>query len=304
MQLQVLLVAGTHGNEINGTWLFEEWNKSPFLINTHGVKTFKVIGNPAAKKAGKRYIDNDLNRSFQEESILSLNSSNLEGKRAIELVDLYGESGHNPCQIALDFHTTTASMGSCLVVYGRRDADLALASLIQNQLGLPIYLHESDQKQTGFLVESWPCGLVVEIGPIGQGLLNSRIISQTKLILEALMEQIHQVKNLNIFFPDNLIIHRHIKSIDFPRDDEGNIDGYVHSLRQSKDWQELNKNDELFSKLNGEIIRFEEDEPFIPVFINEAAYAEKNIAMSFTKRELWNLKKEWKQSLIDLVHQK
>ncbi len=304
MPLQVLLVAGTHGNEINGIFLFDQWKKSSLSINTYGIKTYKVIGNPEAQKAGKRYIHQDLNRSFQEESVLSINSSILEVSRASQLVNLYGEAGENPCQIALDFHTTTASMGSCLVVYGRRHADLALASLIQNQLGLPIYLHESDQKQTGFLVESWPCGIVVEIGPIAQGLLNSRVISQTKLILEASMEKIHQIKNLNLFFPDKLIIHRHIKSIDFPRDEEGNIDGYVHPLRQSKDWQKLKKNDELFSKLNGEIIRFKEDEPYIPVFINEAAYVEKNIAMSFTKRELWDLKKEWKQSLIDLVNQR
>ena len=88
------------------------------------------------------------------------------------------------------------------------------------------------------------------------------------------------------------------------KDEKGNIDGFVHSHRQSKDWQELKKNDELFFTLNGETIRFEEDEPYIPVFINEAAYVEKNIAMSFTKRELWDFKKVWKQSLIDLVHQK
>ena len=304
MQLQVLLVAGTHGNEVNGIWLFDEWKKSSFLINTYGIKTFSVIGNPEAKKSGKRYIDNDLNRSFQKKLFFSINHSNLEGMRARELVNLYGEAGKNPCQIALDFHTTTASMGSCLVIYGRRNADLALASLIQNKLGLPVYLHESDREQTGFLVESWPCGLVVEIGPVGQGLLNSEIISQTKLILETVMEQIHQVNNLNLFFPEKLVIHRHIKSIDFPRDEEGNINGYVHSLRQSKDWQKLNKKDELFCKLNGEVIRFEEDEAYIPVFINEAAYAEKSIAMSFTKKELWDLKKEWKQSLIDLVLQK
>ena len=303
-QLQVLLVAGTHGNEINGIWLFDEWKKSPFLINTHGIKTFQVIGNPEAKKAGKRYIHSDLNRSFKEETFLSTNSSNVEERRASDLVDFYGEAGENPCQIVLDFHTTTASMGSCLVVYGRRDADLALASLIQNQLGLPIYLHESDQKQTGFLVESWPCGLVVEIGPVGQSLLNSRIISQTKLILETLLEQIHKVMNFNLFFPEKLVIHRHIKNIDFPRDEEGNIVGYVHYLRQSKDWQELKKDDELFFKFNGEIIRYEENEPYIPVFINEAAYMEKNIAMSFTRRESWNFKESWRQSLIDLVHQK
>ena len=302
MQLQVLLVAGTHGNEINGIWLFEEWKKSSFLIKTHGIKTCQIIGNPEANKAGQRYIHDDLNRSFKEDYFLSINSSNVEKIRANELLKLYGSSGQNPCQIALDFHTTTASMGSCLVVYGRRDADLALAALIQNKLGLPIYLHESDKKQTGFLVESWPCGIVVEIGPIGQGLLNSEIISQTKLILENVLEQIQQVKNLNLFFPEKLIIHRHIKSIDFPRDEEGHIDGYVHSQRQSRDWIPLKKNDELFYKLNGETINYNENESYIPVFINEAAYMEKNIAMSFTKRELWDCKPQWKQSLVDLIH--
>jgi len=303
MQLQVLLVAGTHGNEINGIWLFEQWEKSPFLINTHGIKIYKVIGNPEAQKAGKRYIHNDLNRSFLKESFSSINSSNLERIRANQLVQLYGNQGENPCQIALDFHTTTASMGSCLVVYGRRDTDLALAGLIQNKLGLPIYLHESDKKQKGFLVESWPCGIVIEIGPIGQGLLNSRIIFQTKLILENLLEQIKGLKNLNLFFPDKLIIHRHIKSIDFPRDEENNINGYVHPLRQSKDWYPLKKNDELFYKFNGEIVKFEENEPYVPVFINEAAYMEKNIAMSLTKREVWDFEDKWKKSLIELVHQ-
>ena len=83
MQLQVLLVAGTHGNEINGIFLFDQWEKSPLLINTHGIKTFKVIGNPEAKKAGKRYIHQDLNRSFHEESFLAINSSSLESIRGI-----------------------------------------------------------------------------------------------------------------------------------------------------------------------------------------------------------------------------
>ena len=303
MQLQVLLVAGTHGNEINGIWLFEQWDKLPFLINTHGIKTHKVIGNPEAKKACKRYINSDLNRSFIEESFSSINHSNIEAKRAHQLVQLYGNKGENPCQIVLDFHTTTAAMGSCLVVYGRRNNDLALAGLIQNKLGLPIYLHESDKEQTGFLVESWPCGLVIEIGPVGQGLLNSRIISQTKLILENLLEQIQNVNNLNLFFPDKLIIHRHVKSIDYPRDEEGNINGFVHPLRQGRDWYPLKKNDELFYLLNGEIIKFDENEKYIPVFINEAAYMEKKIAMSFTKREVWDFDDKWGESLIELVAQ-
>ena len=43
-------------------------------------------------------------------------------------------------------------------------------------------------------------------------------------------------------------------------------------------------------------------EPYVPVFINEAAYMEKNIAMSLTKRELWDFEENWKRSLIELVN--
>ena len=51
----------------------------------------------------------------------------------------------------------------------------------------------------------------------------------------------------------------------------------------------------------GETIKFQEKETFIPVFINEAAYMEKNIAMSLTKREVWEFNSEWKQALFNLV---
>ncbi len=300
-EIQVLLVAGTHGNEINPIWLFEQWDKLAVLINTYGIATHKVIGNPKAYKSGKRYINNDLNRSFVKQSFSKTNHSNFEITRAADLLQIYGENGENPCQIALDFHTTTSSMGSCLVVYGRRASDLALASLLQSKLGLPIYLHESDDAQTGFLVESWKCGLVIEIGPVAQGLFDSRIISQTKIILESCLEQIKLVENDDVFFPDKLIVHRHIKSIDFPRDSKGFINGCVHPLQQSKDWYPLQLNDELFLIPEGKTIKFEEKETFIPVFINEAAYMEKNIAMSLTKREVWEFKSEWKKALFDLV---
>ena len=63
----VLLVAGTHGNEINAPWLFEQWFKNPNLINTHGLGISRIIGNPAAFEAGRRYLDRDLNRSFQND---------------------------------------------------------------------------------------------------------------------------------------------------------------------------------------------------------------------------------------------
>ena len=36
--LDVLLVAGTHGNEVNAPWLLDRWTQCPDLIDTHGLR--------------------------------------------------------------------------------------------------------------------------------------------------------------------------------------------------------------------------------------------------------------------------
>ena len=46
--LQVLLVAGTHGNEINAPWVFDQWKQNQDLIDSCGLKVVSVIGNPLA----------------------------------------------------------------------------------------------------------------------------------------------------------------------------------------------------------------------------------------------------------------
>ena len=65
--VQVLLVAGTHGNEINAPWLFDQWENNLDFEKISGIKLYRVIGNPLAGKACSRYLDRDLNRSFSPE---------------------------------------------------------------------------------------------------------------------------------------------------------------------------------------------------------------------------------------------
>ena len=77
-------------------------------------------------------------------------------------------------------------MGTSIVIYGRRIKDFCLAALLQNKFGLPIYLHEKDKRQTGFLVEAWPCGLVIEIGPVAQNYYDSKIINRFLIIMNSL----------------------------------------------------------------------------------------------------------------------
>ena len=45
---RVLVVAGTHGNEINGPWLLDQWRRHPALIDSKGLEVQLAIGNPAA----------------------------------------------------------------------------------------------------------------------------------------------------------------------------------------------------------------------------------------------------------------
>ncbi len=299
--LQVLLVAGTHGNEVNAPWLFEEWSKKPWLINTNGLSVCKVIGNPLAYKSCRRYLERDLNRSFLFGSCDAQSNKAYEFERARELLSLFGSSSDQPCQLCIDFHSTTAAMGSCLVVYGRRPADLALASLMQARLGLPVYLHEGDYSQTGFLVEAWPCGVVVEIGPVPQGILNAKIVEQTHIALEACLGEIAKARSRMSNFPKQLVIHRHLGSLDFPRDSEGKVESFIHSSLDGADWHPLCSGAPLFISSDGDVQRFYEDESVVPVFINEAAYMEKNIAMSLTKREVWPFSNKWSLALEDLI---
>ena len=47
----VLVVAGTHGNELNASWLLDQWELQPELVDTGGLFCRRVIGNPQARAA-------------------------------------------------------------------------------------------------------------------------------------------------------------------------------------------------------------------------------------------------------------
>ena len=297
----VLVVAGTHGNELNAPWLLQQWDRQPDLINSAGLSIQRLVGNPQAQAAMRRYIDRDLNRSFRPDLLEQL-GGDLEMRRARELVGRFGPKGDEPCSVVLDLHSTTAAMGCSLVLYGRRPADLALAALVQGALGLPIYLHESDSAQTGFLVERWPCGLVVEVGPVPQGVLEARIVRQTRIAVEVCLEALAAVRSGEMRPPRQVVVHRHLGSCDVPRGESDQPHALIHQRLQGRDWVPLKPSDAIYQAADGTTVETPKIEhPSIPVFINEAAYAEKHIAFSLTKREVWAIEPQWLQQLRALM---
>ena len=217
---KILIVSGTHGNEINPVWAVNQFCKRDNIIDNNIEYKF-IIGNPLALKKGVRYLDTDLNRSFDFKKIF--NKTNYEVERANLLVEKFGINSSEACDIAIDLHTTTANMGTSIVMYGRRNVDFCLAALLQNKFGLPIYLHENDKNQKGFLVEAWPCGLVIEIGSVAQNFYDPNIINRFLIIISDLRDEINKLKNNLIELPRELFVHVHQGSIDYPREKNGNI---------------------------------------------------------------------------------
>ncbi len=306
---RVLVVAGTHGNEINGPWLLEQWERFPFLLDTCGFDVVPIIGNPAAYARGSRYLDRDLNRSFQPDLLRQAELAqrdasvkvDLEVQRAHDLVSRYGPDGIEACDLVVDLHSTTSAMGNCLVLYGRRPADLALASLLQRRLGLPIYLHENDPAQHGFLAERWPCGLAIEVGPVPQMVRHNVILRQTRLALQEVFAACSEVLAGEARYPKELIIHRYVRNLDYPRTSSGLEPVCFHLDRQGSDWRFLRFGDPIFERADGSCVVYEGEDGLVPIFINEAAYAEKSIALTLTSRECWPLSSEWTEALASIL---
>jgi aspartoacylase len=299
---KVLVVAGTHGNERNGPWLLEHWRSRPGALQSHGLELELVLGNPAAHAQNRRYLERDLNRCFAPSLLADASLDGADLQRARELLLRHGPAGEAPCLVVLDLHSTTSAMGNALVVYGRRPADLALAAGVQGLLGLPIYLHEADQAQTGFLVESWPCGLVIEVGPVPQGVIQAQICRQTQLGVESALEVLAAAQRGPLRLPTELVVHRHLGSLDLPRRPDGSPAACLHPALQHRDWHPLQSGDPVFLDSHGATSGFVpprglEGQPVWPVFVNEAAYGEKGIALSLTSRECWPVRSEWPKAL-------
>ncbi|MFY8150273.1 MAG: aspartoacylase [Prochlorococcaceae cyanobacterium] len=299
---RVLVVAGTHGNERNAPWLLAAWRRNPALLASSGLALHLVEGNPGALAAGVRYLDRDLNRSFSPALLEDPAQENREVRRARELLAQHGPAGREPAAVVFDLHSTTAAMGNSLVVYGRRPADLALAAALQGRLGLPIYLHEADPRQQGFLVERWPCGLVIEVGPVPQGVLTPGICRQTQIALEEALAVLVAAADGCLRLPEQLVVHRHCCSLDLPRDPDGRPQACLDPRRERRDWQLLRAGDPLLEGADGRRWGYVpppglEDQPVWPVFLNEAAYGEKGIALSLTTRELWPRQPAWGEAL-------
>ena len=85
--------------------------------------------------------------------------------------------------------------------------------------------------------------------------------------------------------PAEMTVYQTLSSIDYPRDPSGKLTAMIHPQLQFKDYQPLHPGDPMFMTFTGETIPYRGESSVFPIFLNEAAYYEKGIAMTLTAKQ-------------------
>ncbi len=283
---RVLIVGGTHGNEFTGAYIVKKLEQYPDQVRRSTFETVTLLANPKAFATVRRYIDTDLNRCFRRRDLQDLTRSSYEEIRAREINSLFGVNGKTPADVILDLHSTTANMG-LTVITNEHPFNLRLVAYLQsvNPLVKVYSLPKSDQEYSG-LPSICEFGCTIEVGPVAQGVLQAEQFQQTEALIDTALNYLeHRNRGVLSSFDNALTIYRYVGTIDYPRNDSGEIQAMIHPQIQFKDYEPLHPGDPIFLTFDGEAIAYEGTSTVYPVFINEAAYYEKGIAMCLTHKQ-------------------
>ena len=283
---RVLVAGGTHGNEWVGAWLARKWERDPTSLQRQSFEAVALLANPRAVERGVRYLDQDLNRSFDDPRPTP--SCAWEVSRARAILDAFGPEGKTPADVVLDMHTTTANMGLCLIVTNREPFNLQMAAWVRRrEPRLRVYAWIDDTLPKSALTTIVPRGATLEVGPTANNVVRGDLLLATERVVGLCLDFVDAFNRGDLVTrqPEALDVFVHQRSFDYPRNAAGEVTGFIHPRLQDADFELLNPGEPIFQLLNGETMVYEGESPVYPVFVNEAAYYEKSIAFSVALRE-------------------
>ena len=284
----IAITGGTHGNELTGVYLVKKWQNNPELIKRSSFETIATLMNKRAIKEVRRYVDQDLNRSFGLDDLADDDLDNYEAQLAKELNDVLGKKGSKEPNVdfIVDLHTTTANMGLSIVVSNPSTTTWrAIAFLCKMEPSLKVYRWQGDVENS-FVDSMAPHGFVIEVGAVPQGVIRADLFLKTEALIYHLLDFIEKENNgEELALGSTLEIYDHEVLVDYPRNEQGDLVAMVHQERQDRDFTLIEEGDPLFLTLENKTITYE-GEPRYTIFINEAAYYEKGFAMTLAQKRV------------------
>lgn len=279
---RVAIIGGTHGNELTGIYVVKKFQQFSDLLHRDSFECMTLLANPQAIAANQRYIDRDLNRSFANEDLINPELIGYEEKRAKEIA-----SKLKNVDLIIDLHSSTANMGLTILPSSRHPFNLRLAAYLSTlHPDVRVCYGAKCNADDPMLRSLSPLGCTIEVGAIAQGVLNADLFQQTEMLIQAILDYIEAMNRGNILpAPSSSIVYQTISSVDYPRNSSGELQAMIHPQLQFKDYQPLHPGDPMFLTFMGESISYQGKSTVFPIFINEAAYYEKGIAMTLTEQQ-------------------
>lgn len=313
---RVLLVGGTHGNESTGVFLINKWMANPELLAGKGIEVETLLANPEAIRQNRRYVDKDLNRCFSSAVLNDDSLSGVEIDLAHALVQQLGAKGESQYDLIIDLHTSTAKMQTNLVLTKHDRFHLSMMAYMQQLNEQVVVTSEAELiPDHHFLCALADHNVIVEVGPVAQGLLQHSAIQTTERAVYQILDFVglwnemlehDSLDNNNSPQDDSLqkdSFQKHSHSLSltkpvevfsytgkiyFPEDEAGNIIGYLHPDVDGRDYSQIESGTPLFIGLDEQLILYTGEPTYIS-FVNEAAYYDQKIALCTLEKHFYSV---------------
>lgn len=284
---RLAIVGGTHGNELTGAYLVKKFEHSAEIVQRSSFETLILFGNPKAFEVGRRYVDKDLNRCFDSRDLLDPARSSYEDLRAKTIHQILGPKGQPNVDLILDLHSTTSSMGLTLILSSQHVFNLQLAAYLSRANPLvKIFSWGQAHHENSLLRSLCELGCAIEVGPIPQGVLDAVLFQKTEELIKMVLDYIHAYnQDSQSQVGSSFTLYQFISAVDYPRDEDGEIQAMIHPQLQGRDYEALQPGDPMFLTFDNQVIAYKGDAIVYPVFINEASYYEKGVAMYLAEKQ-------------------
>lgn len=281
---QVLLVAGTHGNELSGIYLNKLIKERLYAADRSTFSTTSVIANPKAVEQNIRYVDTDLNRQFS-----NANNDDTSGLAeytvARQFIDRHASKEQ---QLIVDLHNTTSNMGATLILLSNDAFYQKMGAYVKQRMPEANILFE-DRKpwdEQPYLCTAGKYGVMIEVGAQAHGSLKFDTLKLMKQMLTMVLDYVEK-HNLNqVQALEDYSAFFYVEEVNVPLGPDGLRVATVHPAICGRDFEVVKQGEPLLTTFFGYDIYWECEQDIYPHFINESAYAKANIAMALAEKRL------------------
>ncbi len=283
----VLLVAGTHGNELSGIYLQKLIKERLYNADRTTFDTTPVIANPEAVKNNVRYLDCDLNREFSSHP-----SNTAPTAKEIAIATTWKERyAKNSSQLIIDLHNTTSNMGATLILLANDPFYQKMGAYVKQRMPDANILFEDRKNwdEQPYLCTTGQHGIMIEVGAQAHGALKFETLELMKNMLTYVLDYVEKTNLNQLGTLESYDAFFYTEEVQIPMDHDGMRMATVHPTICGKDFEVVKQGEPLLATFFGHDIYWEQPHDIYPHFINESAYCKANIAMALAEKKTINV---------------